>query len=156
MENNNDLNVDPELKQTQVAQENFLQSDTLYWDGVRLHPFSYRRQAAADLLGLKFGHLRDEDAHEWQSGRHYPGFLRDVVLILFLCISNNEAVAQVFDNTQRKKFLERMDDWAETHGISLGSDPFMEAAKLFFQILIPVFTARFYTEPGNKGSIPKN
>ena len=62
--------------------------------GQNLHPFDWRRQEAADALGLKFFKLHGEVAAEFEETERYDGIAGDAAIVVWLCTLQPSQVAK--------------------------------------------------------------
>ena len=62
--------------------------------GQKLHPFDWRRQEAADALGLKFFKLHGEVAAEFEETERYDGIAGDASIVVWLCTLAPSQVAK--------------------------------------------------------------
>lgn len=101
--------------------------------GSKLHPFDWRRQEAANLLGLRFFKLRGDIAEEFKETQLYDGMHGDGALVVWLCTLTPAQVAKVI----RLPALgtEQRLNWAEKNIGHIGGKAHGECMELFGEIL---------------------
>jgi hypothetical protein len=142
----------------------FVESEAHTLFGRPLAPFSIRRQIAAQALGnrLLCGRARMEPPMpcprcaprrdpacpvcEGTGERHgtYDGQFADVVGILYLCVAPDaESLRAVRDPVA---VFDAAFAWAERESMTLGSRRYLEACKVFFDLLSDLQRAQFTVE----------
>jgi len=130
--------LDPEqLAALPAADAAFIASDSLTFLGDKLHNFSVRRQIAAQAIGnrLLSGRVTGE-----QDGL-YDGMLSDVAGVLYLCTRpESESHLAV---RRPAEVMDKAIAWADSIGLSLGSDTCTEAVEVYGKIFEALQAAQF-------------
>lgn len=166
-----DAGLIPDLTQGNPNEEQaeietaFIESDCHHWQGVRLEPFSSRRQTAANCLGLRFGSLsKDEIAHLLESFS-YPEMMLDSIIVVYLCYPRGkkkengmtESIEESYaacDPGLRKQVRRRMLEWGEAQGIDIGSAHLAEAFSIMTKIVKETIVPQFKL-PKAEGRAPR-
>jgi len=135
--------------------------------GKPLAPYTRRRYAAAQSMGLLYPCIGDEGLAQYQSTGLYPGQVRDVILLLWICLTPHEAD---LTEQQRRAAVLSVESalaaprraaalalaWGEAHGLLDPDDPrFAEAHAAFTAIVAPVEESRFEVSiAGAQGGAP--
>lgn len=75
--------------------------------GEKLRPYSQVRRDAADLMGLQYPWLSEEDADRLRKTNHYPAIKRDTAIVLWLCSIPDEEDLSQSDIAEKKWTPER-------------------------------------------------
>jgi len=123
--------------------------------GRPLGPYTRRRYAAAQSMGLLYPCIGDEGLAQYQVTGLYPGQVRDVILLLWVCLTPHKAeltADQILAGTlcveaalaQPRRAADLALAWGEAHGLLDPNDPrFDEAHAAFTAIVTPVEESRF-------------
>lgn len=141
------------------------ESDCHFWNGIKLEPFSSRRQAAANCLGLRFGNLSKDEIERTLESNSYPDMMQDAIMVVYLCFPRGKVGATgmtdsieesyaACDPTMRKLVRRRMLQWAEESGIEIGSDQLKEAFTVMIKIVKESLVNKFKL-PKAEGKAPK-
>ena len=107
---------------------------TYEFGGKQLYPFSAGRQAAAQLLGLRYGSLSDDDIEKFQETSTYDGIMMDAIFVVYLCTLNDVKATRSFASpgVVRREAMQ----WAEENNVSLGgSENFRKVCEIFGSIM---------------------
>jgi len=126
--------------------------------GTILEPFTIERQVAATLMGMRFGFVDQDDIvtirqevkakgkkTQVVEAKLYRQVFRDLVLVLWLCsVKSSEAfkAQRKPEEAERKAFT-----WANKHNINLGSEPYNEALRVFFEIMTDIQNSKSVPVP---------
>lgn len=151
--------LSPEEIQEQ-SERAFIQSEGRIFQGEILHPFTADRQIAAEMMGLKYGYVPEEDLHivefeipakgkgkkpeKQKVAAGYRGFFNDVIIVLWLCsVKASEAF-----KAQRKveDALKKSQTWAGRKALSINSEAFNEASAVFLGIMDDIKKSRSVPE----------
>lgn len=150
----------------QEIEQSFIESDAHSWNGIKLEPFSSRRQAAANCLGLRFGNLSQDEIARTLESNSYPDMMQDAIMIVYLCFPRGkvrpntgftESIEESYaacDPTSRKGVRRRMLEWAETEGIEIGSEKLSSAFAAMVKIVKESLINQFKL-PAAEGKAPK-
>lgn len=132
----------PELTDEQQVEASFQESDSHYWNDVKLDGYSAQRQIAAQAMGLRFGALSKDDLDETERSNSYPGMMQDAIIVLYLCYprgkNGKDGIEESYaacDPIARKRVRRNMLDWACKEGIEIGSDSYAAAVNLMLAII---------------------
>ena len=133
--------------------------------GQPLRAYTRTRYTAAQSMGLLYPCIGDEGLAQYNATGMYPGQVRDVMLLLWVCTiphaseaTAREAKAGIF--TVERALMkpgvaaERALEWGVKNGLADPADPrFDEAHKTFGQLVRPVEESRFEIQQagGTKG-----
>jgi hypothetical protein len=133
---NNQTGYEPDLEQEQSPTEAaFIDSENHEFDGIRLQPYSPMRLVAAQAMGLHHGRVDAAGMEQWSRVSVYPGAVRDVCIVLWLCSIKDEVQ---IDQAARAPIHAAMlaVKWGTDHGLlSVTSKKFESAYELFFKIM---------------------
>lgn len=101
--------------------------------GQKLHPFDWRRQEAADALGLKFFKLHGEVAAEFEETERYDGIAGDAAIVVWLCTLAPSQVAKYIRLPGQG--TEARLKWAEEHVGGIGRQRHGEMMEIYGEIL---------------------
>lgn len=171
-----DLDLDPEQMQHR-AEAAFVRSGEYRFRGQSLQPYSFTRQTAAEMLGLRYGRLEQKDLTTIQNGRKklltdgtklskelraeikaepdtatiYTGLSRDIAIVLWLMHQPDEIARSARRNPIDHEAA--IDEWAEQQQIDENGVHRTEAAKLFSQVMADLSVSRGRPDvPPGKGS----
>ncbi len=134
--------------------------------GQSLRTYSPSRRVAANAMGMLYPMIGDESAAQMAQTGVYPGVIRDVATVLWLCSlpDGDEITAQQFREGQwtpsralAKPYaaLEVAIEWAGAKGLTItDSQEFVEALTVFGKIVTNAESSRFIVksdEPGKAG-----
>ena len=120
----------------------FLDSENHEWCGEKLEPYSMARRVAAQAIDLRYGSLDDAQIAKFNETRIYPGALRDVAVLLWLCSLKDE---DEIDRAARNPLAAARTalKWAESKGmLDEATIQFVEGYKLLFKIMSEIDAAR--------------
>jgi hypothetical protein len=177
----NDLDPDPEQRQ-RAAEAAFVRSAEYTFLGRKLEPFSFTRQTAAEMLGLRHGSLSAKDIVTLDNDRKqlltngaeltpeerakieaepaqvsiYRGMARDIALLLWL-MHQPAAVCRAA-RANPSQYDEAIDQWAESIGLDRDTKVQGEAGKVFSQVMADLAASRGQPEvpPAKDAAAPKN
>lgn len=115
----------------------FTDSDKHVLHGIKLYPWTPARVIAAQSLGMLYPDIGREGWDQYRRTKVYPGAVKDVIICLWLCTQDEDAVdmadaAPVEAYRQARK-------WAAGLGIHKpGSDAFWQAYAKFSDIMTEV------------------
>lgn len=101
--------------------------------GQKLHPFDWRRQEAAEGLGLKFFKLQGEVADEFEDTERYDGMAGDAVIVVWLCTLAPGQVAKAIRLPGQA--TEHRLKWAEKHIGGIGRAAHGDMMEIYGEIL---------------------
>lgn len=101
--------------------------------GQKLHPFDWRRQEAADALGLKFFKLHGEVAAEFEETERYDGIAGDASIVVWLCTLQPSQVARSIRLPGQA--TEQRLKWAEAEIGGIGRARHGEMMEIYGEIL---------------------
>ena len=101
--------------------------------GQRLHPFDWRRQEAADALGLKFFKLHGEVAAEFEETERYDGIAGDAAIVVWLCSISPSNVAKAIRLPGQA--TEHRLKWAEKNIGGIGHEAHGQMMNIYGEIL---------------------
>lgn len=139
--------LDPEqLTSLPAADAAFIASDSLTFLGEKLHPFSVRRQIAAQAIGnrLLSGRVTGD-----QAGL-YDGMLSDVAGVLYLC-SRPESESHLAVR-RPDQVMDKALAWAESIGLAVGGDVYTEAVEIYGRIFEALQSAQFRIKEQKSGN----
>jgi hypothetical protein len=145
--------IDPENLSAAITAPDraFLDSEAITFQGEELAPFSPPRQIAAQALGNRI--LSGRIARE-QDGL-YDGMFFDVICLLYLCRGPKSEV--LLATRKPEKISDKAMEWADSAGISVGSEAFAEACEVYGRIFASLEAAQFrIKETRTPGNEPKN
>lgn len=131
--------------------------------GQPLKKYSISRKLAADAMGIIYGRLPPDSEERLKTTGTYPGLLRDVVCVLWLC-SISAASEQTEEEARKGSWTparallrpgEAMDAamaWAEPLGLADDAEKLGEAAQVFAAIMNNVSAAEFRLVTSDKGA----
>ena len=101
--------------------------------GKPLRPFSWRRQEAADKLGLLFFKLHDDVADEFAETGTYDGIAGDAAIVVYLCtLSDNEVYKAI---RLAEKYTKKRLEWCDSIGLGIGNAVHRELLEVFAEIV---------------------
>jgi hypothetical protein len=107
-----------------------------------LQPYSPSREVAGQAMGLHYGYLDDAALKRFDSDKLYPGALRDVAIVMWLCAKATEdeiESAGVEPKSASKKAME----WAKANQLlDIRSEQFIECYVTFFDIMDEIWISR--------------
>lgn len=124
----------------------FLQSENHEFDRVKLEPYSPMRLVAAQAMGLHHGRVDAAGMEQFDRISVYPGAVRDVCIVLWLCSIKDQFVdgdlirsadVQIDQAARAPVHAAKLAiEWGTAHGIiDPTSDKFGDAFGLFFRIM---------------------
>ncbi len=120
----------------------FVNSENHEFAGDKLQPYSMARRAAAQSIGLAYGALDSAHVARYNATKVYPGALRDVAVVLWLCSLTDE---REIDRAARDPIsaADKALKWLESKEIiDTVSDGFVDAYIQFFKIMDEVEVSR--------------
>jgi hypothetical protein len=122
---------DPEQVTVETA---FLESHNHEFDGVKLQPYSPMRIVAAQAMGLHHGRVDLAGMEQFERVSIYPGAVRDVCIILWLCSIEDEL--QIDQAARAPVHAAKLAvEWGSAHGlIDDTTDAFADAFALMFKL----------------------
>jgi hypothetical protein len=123
--------------------------------GAPLKPYTRRRYAAAQSMGLLWPYIGEEGLRQYELIRQYPGMIKDAAIVCWVCTIPHATEATAED-VRRGTFtveraalnplaaFERCFSWAEENGLLDPEDPRYAAAHVAFgKIVAPVEQSKF-------------
>jgi len=120
-----------------------------------LRPYTRRRYAAAQSMGLLWPYIGEEGLRQYELIRQYPGMIKDAAIVCWICTIPHASEATAED-VRRATFtveraalnplaaFERCFSWAEENGLLDPEDPRYAAAHVAFgKIVAPVEQSKF-------------
>lgn len=133
--------------------------------GVELAAYSPARMVAAQAMGLKYPMIGEEGAGSVEKTGSYPGMLKDMIIVLFLCATPDKGKPQAaglqptglnsinFAVVNPETALEMAIGWADSMNICVASSPrYNEAAEVFGVIVSEPITQEFSVKSSDSGS----
>lgn len=124
--------------------------------GAALSPYTRRRYAAAQAMGLLWPYIGEEGLRQYELTHQYPGMVKDAAIVCWLCstphASEPEGMKPGVFSVERAAMnpvsaFERCFTWAEEHGLFDPQDPrYAEAHAAFGRIVSAVEESRFEVE----------
>lgn len=150
--------TDPELtneqpSEAEVAFQEAKAGFEVFGEG--LHAYSPSRRVAAQTMGLLYPYVGETGSDQFDKTGTYPGMLKDVIILLWLCILPDPSeltVAQVKEKAWTpSRALQKPSDamevamtWAEEKGVcDMASPPYKEASEVFMAIVAGVSASEF-------------
>ncbi len=124
-----------ELIETAAERESF------YWQGKKLEPFSFGRQAAAQRIGAEGAST-----------------IENAVLLVYLCTLTPNEIDRVRGEDEIKAFRARMNEWADSQGVTLADrGPVTEVAnQIWGEMAASRFKLAAKKEAGKTEAAPPN
>lgn len=141
-------------------EEAFTQSESHSLGELKLQSYSEDRVIAAQAMGLHYGFVDQAGQEQFHRTNIYPGALRDVSIVLWLCSLDDVKdergnvtlrAANEIDGAARDPIsgAQKAGKWAKAQGIiDTSSAEFWQAFELFFKIMREVEISR--TRPEKK------
>lgn len=133
---------------------NFLKAGPRTVGELTLQPYSPSRRVASQAMGLHFAYVDDAGKERFERTSLYPGQLRDVAIVTWLCAKATEDEvdgAGIEPATATKKAIE----WASQQGLlDIKNDIFWKANSAFWDIMDEIANARFKPEKKTSASTP--
>src|SRR2546423_285975 len=85
-----DKTEEQRLSDQEAANRAFVNSHLHNFEGIELEPYSRGRRVAAQAMGLHYGSIDKAGQQRFISNKIYPGAVRDVSIVLWLCTLKNE------------------------------------------------------------------
>lgn len=101
------------------------------FQGMPLHPFDWRRQEAAESLGLKIFKLEIDEEDDFKG--QYDGMAGDAVIIVWLCTLTPSQVAKAIRLPAQA--TEHRLKWADKKIAGMGTDAHIEMMEVFGEII---------------------
>ena len=120
------------------AEAAFTQSDTHELGDLNLQPYTPDRAWAAQAMGLRYGFIDDAGVEFFKEHRIYPGALRDVAIVLWLCSLTDEIE---IDKASRNPIAaaRKAATWSDEHKLANARSPeFWQAYAVFMKIMAEV------------------
>jgi len=124
--------IDPEIKTDNQA-DAMHSAQLRTFLGQKLHPFDWRRQEAAQIMGLRFFKLTGALADEFRETQVYDGMFSDAAIVVWLCTINSHQVAKAIRMPAQATELRLK--WAEDNIGGIGFPKHTEMMELFGEIL---------------------
>jgi hypothetical protein len=138
------------------AEAAFTQSDAHALGDLDLQPYTPDRVWAAQAMGLRYGFIDDAGVEFFKEHRIYPGALRDVAIILWLCSLKDELD---IDKACRNPVAaaRKAATWSHDHKMDnpRGED-FWKAYAVFMRIMAEVDASVSVPEATGNGSASPN
>jgi hypothetical protein len=124
----------------------FINSENHSLNGEKLQPYSPARIIAAQAMGLRYGYVDKAGLEFFKKHKIYPGALRDVVVVLWLCsLSDEDDIDEA--SREPKGAIKTATKWAADRGIvDANSDKFWDSYALFMQIIGEIDDSRVSAE----------
>lgn len=136
------------------AEQAFTQSDVHALGEMDLQPYTPDRAWAAQAMGLRYGFVDDAGVEFFKEHRIYPGALRDVAIILWLCSLTDEIE---IDKASRNPIAaaRKAATWAHERKLdTTKADEFWKAYAVFMRIMAEVDGSVSVPEPSDNGTKP--
>jgi hypothetical protein len=120
------------------AEAAFTQSDSHALGDLDLQPYTPDRAWAAQAMGLRYGFVDDAGVEFFKEHRIYPGALRDVAIVLWLCSITDEVE---IDKASRNPIAaaRKAATWSHEHKLGNVRHPeFWSAYAVFMKIMAEV------------------
>jgi hypothetical protein len=113
----------------------FLESENHEFDGVKLEPYSPMRIVAAQAMGMHHGRVDPAGMEQFERVLVYPGAVRDVCIVLWLCSIKDEL--QIDQAARAPVHAAKLAiEWGTAHGLLDDStDKFTIAFGLMMSIM---------------------
>lgn len=134
------------------AEEAFVKSDAHALDDLELQPYTPDRAWAAQAMGLRYGFVDDAGVEFFREHRIYPGALRDVAIVLWLCSLDDEVE---IDKASRNPVAaaRKAATWAHDRKLeNPRGDGFWKAYAVFMKIMGEVDASVSVPEPIANGT----
>lgn len=138
------------------AEEAFTKSDVHALNDLELQPYTPDRAWAAQAMGLRYGFVDDAGVEFFREHRIYPGALRDVALVLWLCSLDDEVE---IDKASRNPVAaaRKAATWAHERKLdNQRGDEFWKAYAVFMKIMAEVDASVSVPEPSGNGTSSPN
>jgi hypothetical protein len=139
------------------AESAFTQSDSHILGDLDLQSYTPDRAWAAQAMGLRYGFVDDAGVEFFKEHRIYPGALRDVAIVLWLCSITDEIE---IDKASRNPIAaaRKAATWSHEHKLdNARGEGFWSAYAVFMKIMAEVDASVSTPEPsGNEGSPSPN
>lgn len=124
----------------------FIDSENHSLNGEKLQPYSLARKVAAQAMGLFYGHVDEADRDRFRREKVYPGALRDMIIVLWLCTLKDDDEIDAASRAP-KAAVKRAYAWAETEGVAnMDHEKFWKAYILFHDIMGEVAASQVRAE----------
>ncbi len=154
IENLESGDLDP-IKQQQInIDKSFIKSGLRTVGKFTLQPYSASREVAAQAMGLHYGYVTSAGKDRFERTKLYPGALRDVAIVFWLCASasEDEIDAAGIEPIQAAKKAIR---WAGDNDLlNTEGETFWEAYAVFFDIMAEIWDSR--SSPKKKSTTSTN
>jgi hypothetical protein len=138
------------------AEEAFTRSDSHALGDLDLQPYTPDRAWAAQSMGLRYGFIDDAGVEFFREHKIYPGALRDVAIVLWLCSLTNEVE---IDKACRNPIAAARKAATWSHQLKMDNprgDGFWKAYAVFMQIMAEVDASVSTPETNDNGSASPN
>lgn len=112
----------------------FTGSESHIFDGVKLHPFTPQRAVASQTMGRVYPFIGKDGLEQFNRTGLYPGMVKDIVIVLWLCSVNHEEV-DMAEGAPREAYQKALTWAAEKNIHNVESDEHKKAVEMFFEIL---------------------
>jgi hypothetical protein len=126
-----------------------------------LKPFSPSRKVAAQTMGMLYPLIGDSGAEQLEKMGTYPGMIKDIAIVLWLCTLEDSVDRRSSDWTPSKALrkpdeaLEVAIDWAaEKSIIDLSSEPAQKAMMVFMSVVTADLETQFQIKVEGQGQSP--
>lgn len=124
-------------KKKSKERDAFTESDKHVLNGLKLQPWTPSRVIAAQAMGCLYPRIGKEGWDQYKRTKTYPGCLKDVVIVLWLCLQDWQRVDDA-DAAPVEAYSEAR-KWAASLGIHrIDSDEFWQAYGKFAEIMSEV------------------
>ncbi len=120
----------------------FLESNNHEFDDVKLEPYSPMRIVAAQAMGMHHGRVDPAGMEQFERVSIYPGAVRDVCIVLWLCSIKDEL--QIDQAARAPVHAAKLAvEWGTAHGlIDDTTDKFSDAFALMFKLMKEIKTSQ--------------
>lgn len=123
-----------EADQQPAIEKAFTDSGLHQFNGFDLQPWTLSRKVAAQAMGMFIGNVDEAGRSRFATDKVYPGALRDVIVMLWLCTLKTESEV---DAAARGPTLaiQKAYVWAAQHGLDgIDKESFWKAYAIFWDI----------------------
>jgi hypothetical protein len=136
------------------AEEAFTQSDAHDLGDLELQPYTPDRVMAAQAMFLRYGFVDEAGVEFFNQHKVYPGALRDVAVVLWLCSLTSETE---IDKASRNPIaaIKKAIEWSHERKLdNTNSEEFWKAFTVFMRIMSQVDTSTSVPEQTDNGTSP--
>src|SRR4029453_5756911 len=134
------------------AEEAFTQSDAHQLGDLELQPYTPDRAWAAQAMGLRYGFVDEAGVQFFKEHKIYPGALRDVAIVCWLCSLTSEIE---IDKASRNPIAaaRKAADWSHERKLdNARAEEFWKAYAVFMRIMAEVDASASTPEQNDNGT----